>query len=144
MFVSDVGNGGNVPLLEKTLAFAAARNRMLATNIANITTPGYRAKQLDTAAFQAALRDASRRRKANGGRWEMPSSKEFRIDASGRLEVSPSEEPPENLLFQDGTNARIERQMSQLAETSMINQAAAELLKTSFAELEKSIRGRIV
>ncbi len=143
MFVSDVGNSGSVPLLEKTLAFTAARNRMLATNIANITTPGYRAKQLDTAAFQSALRDASRKRAA-GGSWEMREGKQFRVDDAGLLKVTPSEEPPENLLFHDGTNARIEREMASLAENSMINQAAAELLKGSFAGLEKSIRGRVV
>jgi len=144
VFVSEVTQGGRVPLLEKTLAFAEARNRVLAINIANITTPGYRAKQLDAAAFQAALREAAQKRRSDGGRFELPSTKEFREDAQGLLAVTPSEEPPENLLFQDGTNARIERQMAQLAENTMTNQAAAELLKVSFNELEKAIRGRVI
>ncbi len=144
VLMSDITNGGATPLLEKTLAFTAARQKMLATNIANITTPGYRAKQLDADAFQKALRDASQKRRVTGGSLELSGSKEFRTDSSGLLNVTPSEEPAENLLFQDGTNARIERQMALLAENAMVNQAAAELLKGSFHGIEKAIRGRAV
>jgi flagellar basal-body rod protein FlgB len=144
MLVAEITQGGSVPLLEKALAFAAARNRVLATNIANVTTPGYRAQQLDAAAFQEALREAAQRRRDGGARLELPATREFRVDPQGLLVVTPSEEPPENLLFQDGTNARIERQMAQLAENTMTNQAAAELLKVALGTLERAIRGRAI
>jgi flagellar basal-body rod protein FlgB len=141
VLMNDVVSGGVTPLLEKTLAFAGARHKMLATNIANITTPGYRAKQLDVKSFQSALRAASESR---GGELKMSSSKEVRIGSSGHLEVTPSEEPPENLLFQDGTNARIEKQMAMLAENTMVNQASAELLKIEFGQIDRAIRGRAI
>lgn len=144
MLLSEITNGRAAPLLEKTLAFTAARQKMLATNIANITTPGYRTKNLDAAAFQRALRDAAEKRRGWDDPLDLSGSKEFRTDSAGLLEVSPSEEPAENLLFQDGTNARIERQMALLAENAMINQAAAELLKGSFQGLERAIRGRAI
>lgn len=142
MFLVDV-SGGNIPLLEKSLAFMQARHRMLATNIANVTTPGYRAKQLDVGAFQSALKDAVARQKAGEG-FELASGGEFSTASDGRLRVSPSEEPPENLLFHDGTNARIERQMAELAENTMMNQAATELLRMEFGRLERAIRGRAI
>lgn len=134
--------GGAIPLLEKTLAFAEARQRMLATNIANLTTPGYRAKQLDVAAFQNALHEAAQKR-SDGGSFDLESTREFRVDEGGLLNVTPSETPPENLLFQDGTNASIERQMAQLAENAMINQVSAELLKGYYDGLAKAVRGRV-
>ena len=143
MFVSDITNVGAIPMLEKTLAFTEAHNRMIATNIANITTPGYRTKQLDVSAFQSALREASAKRAERGGAFQLPSSGQFRTDDAGRLHVSPSEEPAENLLFQDGTNARIERQMALLAENTMMNQIAAEQLKGYYNGLGKAIRGRV-
>ena len=143
MFVSDITNVGAIPILEKTLAFTEAHNRMIATNIANITTPGYRTKQLDVSAFQSALREASAKRADHGGAFQLPSSGQFRTDDVGRLHVSPSEEPAENLLFQDGTNARIERQMALLAENTMMNQVAAEQLKGYYNGLGKAIRGRV-
>jgi flagellar basal-body rod protein FlgB len=141
--VSNLTNSGPIPLLEKTMAFAEARQRMLATNIANITTPGYRTKQLDESAFQSALQAAAKKREETGGALELESTREFRVDPQGLLEVTPSETPTENLLFQDGTNASIERQMAQLAENAMMNQVSAELLKGYFDGLAKAIRGRV-
>jgi len=135
-------DGGPIPLLERTLAFAEARQRMLATNIANLTTPGYRAKQLDMAAFQNALREAARKRSDGDGSFALGSTREFRVDDLGLLQVTPRETPAENLLFQDGTNASIERQMAQLAENAMLNQVSAELLKGYYDGLGKAIRGR--
>ena len=49
----------------------------------------------------------------------------------------------ENLLFQDGTNARIERQMALLAENTMMNQTVSNLLRAKFDGLETAIRGRV-
>lgn len=142
MLVTDITSGGSIPLLEKTLAFTEARNRVLVTNIANATTPGYRTKQLDPAAFQAALKEAAEQRAA-GGSFEMPDTGQLRTDEAGLLAATPSEEPVENLLFQDGTNARIERQMALLAENTMANQVASQLLQNRFDSLSSAIRGRV-
>lgn len=152
MLFADVVNQGNVPVLEKMLAFTEARHRMLTENVANIDTPGYVARQLDPKAFQKALRKAIDANKAyrpsgdtSGGQvpFTLPASDQFRQDAEGRLVVTPGEQPPENVLFHDGTNARIERQMSMLAENAMAHQAATELLRSQFDGLLKAIRGTV-
>ncbi|MFQ5422341.1 MAG: flagellar basal body rod protein FlgB [Phycisphaerae bacterium] len=142
--LTDITGGGAFPMLEKTLAFTAARNRMLAENIANVTTPGYRTQQLDVSAFQAALRDASDRRSPVEKPFRLERTNEFELDEAGFLKTHPSEEPAENLLFQDGTNARIERQMAMLAENAMMNQFAAETLKGYYDGMAKAIRGRVI
>ncbi|HVP09789.1 MAG TPA: flagellar basal body rod protein FlgB [Phycisphaerae bacterium] len=142
MSLFDVPNSTPVSMLEKTLAFTEARNRMLAENVANILTPGYRTKQLDVSAFQKALQNASDKRAKQGGAFELEPTKEAHVDAGGMLEVTPSEEPPENLLFQDGTNARIERQMAMLAENTMMNQATTSLLQQYYRTVSEAIRGR--
>ena len=142
MFLTDVTGGTSTAMLEKMLAFTEARNKVIATNIANATTPGYRAKQVDPAAFQAALRDAAARRKADGGGFEIAANDQVEVDAAGMLKVKPTEEPTENLLFHDGTNARIERQMATLAENTMMHNAAVDLLRSKFEGLSKAIRGR--
>lgn len=129
-------------MLEKMLAFTEARNQMLAENIANITTPGYRAKQLDVPSFQNALKEASERQAKGCGKFEVESS-QVETDEEGLLKVTPSDEPVENLLFQDGTNARIEKQMAALAENVMMHQASSELLKDRLDLLTRAIRGRL-
>ncbi|MBX3394096.1 MAG: flagellar basal body rod protein FlgB [Phycisphaerae bacterium] len=144
MFMDDVSNAGAIPMLEKVLAFTEARNRMLAENIANVTTPGYRAKQLDVHGFQSALREAFDKRAAAGGRVDVRSGEQISTDSGGRLRVNPTQEPAENLLFHDGTNARIEREMANLAENAMMHQAATELTRVYFDGLKKAISGRVV
>jgi flagellar basal-body rod protein FlgB len=139
----DVPNSSPVSMLEKTMAFTEQRNRVLAENVANILTPGYRAKQLDVPAFQKALQEASEKRARRGGAFQLESTREFHTDEGGMLELTPSEEPPENLLFQDGTNTRIERQMALLAENTMMAQASVNLLQQYYRTISEAIRGRV-
>lgn len=142
MFVTGVTETNTIGALEKTLAFTEARNKVLAENIANVTTPEYRAKQLDPAEFQAALRSAIDKRCESNEPLRLESTEQFHQDEMGFLKVTPTDKPPENLLFHDGTNARIEKQMAMLAENTLMNKVAAELLRNQFEGLGKAIRGR--
>lgn len=108
-----------------------------------MTTPGYRAKHLDVGSFQAALREACEAGARRGGKPAFESTDEVSFDAAGHMTVSPSVEPAQNLLFHDGTNARIERLMAELAENTMAHQASSELLRNYFEGVTKAIRGRI-
>lgn len=144
MFLSSITDRGATPALVKTLAYNEARLRMIAENIANIQTPGYRAKQLDKVAFQRALKEAL----ANHGRdasepFEVTVDGEVRTDQHGHLRVTPSTEPVDNILFHDGTNLSVERQMADLAETGMAHQLATQLLRGRFEGLRKAIRGSV-
>lgn len=142
MWIPNVVNRDALPVLEKVAAYTEARHRMLTENIANIDTPGYRTKHLDTATFQEALGKAlTRRAEDPSGAFKLPATREFHEDASGGLVVTPVEEPAENILFHDGTNARLERQMAMLAENALMHQAATELLRTQFDTLRRAIRG---
>ena len=132
-----------LPVLDTVLRFTEARHRVLTENIANADTPDYRTKQLDPKGFQRALRAAVDRRGADGSApLRLEGTKQFRMDAAGRLAVSPTEEPVENVLFHDGTNQRIERQMAYLSENAMTHQVAAELLRGKYEALLTAIRGR--
>ena len=144
MYFPDVVNSSGIPALEKMLAFTESRQKMLAENIANVDTPGYKVKHLDAAKFQKALSEAIDTQKAGGpsAELELKGTQEFGLDADGRLKVTPSAEPAENVLFHDGTNVRIERQMSMMAENAMMHQTATELLRSKFDTLLKAIRGR--
>jgi flagellar basal-body rod protein FlgB len=144
MFLADVVNRGTVPGLEKLLAFTEARHQVLAENIANADTPGYKTKHLDPKAFQAALGEAFDNRRTSGSaEFEVASGEQFRFDNLGRLTVEPSTDPAENILFHDGTNMQIDRQMSYLAENAMMHQVLSELLRGRFDGLMTAIRGRV-
>jgi len=143
MFLSSLTDGDVTPALVKTLVFNEAKLETIARNVANINTPGYHAKHLDTRSFQSALREAFERR---GGDRQAPlvieSGTQVRTLEDGSLRVTPAEEPVENVLFHDGTNLSIERQMSELAETGMMHDLASTLLKGRYDALRKAISGR--
>ena len=144
MFLADVVNSGTIPALEKMLSFVEQRHQVLVENIANIDTPNYKTRQLDTVKFQKSLRAAIDRRKETGSsNLELKGTRQFRQDAAGRLQVTPEEVPPENILFHDGTNQRVERQMALLAENGMMHQTMTQLLLDRFKVLNKAISGRI-
>ena len=143
MFVDVVHHGG-VPALEKMLAFTEARHRVLTENIANVDTPGYVTRQLDPRMFQRALRKAIDASRESGDPvLHVESTRQFRTTADGSLEVTPVAEPAENVLFHDGTNGQIERQMAMLAENAMMHQTVTELLRSRFESMVSAIRGTV-
>lgn len=144
MYLSDLVNRGNIPVLEKLMAYSEARHHVLAANIANLGTPGYQARQLDPAVFQRALRRAIDRRGDDPRkRLELDNHDQFQAGPGGALSVSPSTEPAENILFHDRTQASVELQMSRLAENVMAYRMASELLQGSYDGLKTAIRGSI-
>ena len=55
MFLREIAERGNVPVLEKTLAYIEARQQLIADGIANIDNPEYKGQYLHPALFQQAL-----------------------------------------------------------------------------------------
>ncbi|MBN1345974.1 MAG: flagellar basal body rod protein FlgB [Phycisphaerae bacterium] len=144
MWMDNLINAGSGPVLEKVAAFSEARHRVLAENIANIDTPGYRTKHLDAKAFQAKLAEAvAARQKEPTAPLRLKSTRQFHVDDQGMLRVTPTLTPSENILFHDGTNASIERQMASLAENTMMHQISVDLMRGRFASLRKAISGRV-
>ena len=142
MFISNLTDRGATPALIHTLTFNEARLKVIAENVANAQTVGYRAKQLDPKTFQAALRSALDERGGDPTRpLTIRDTGQVKTNAAGRLEVTPTDKPVDNLLFHDGTNLSMEREMADLAETGMTHQLVTDLLRGRFDGLRKAIRG---
>src|SRR3989442_1298086 len=62
MFIERLMNETNAPLVERVLQFSAARHKLIAENMANIDTPGYRQKDLSQAKFFSMLRERAAQR----------------------------------------------------------------------------------
>lgn len=144
MYLSNLMEGGATPAMVKVLAFNERRIGVIAENVANATTPNYKAKQLDAVGFQRALRRAFDQRAGDKTvPFNVENGREVRTDDNGMLVVTPSETPTRNILFHDGTNQSLERQMADLAETVMFHEMVGTLLRGYVDGTRKAIRGTV-
>ena len=106
-----------VERLGRFLDLTAYRASLIAGNMANVDTPGFRTRDID---FRAELRRAS-------GDLEF-----FPVTPVGR-EVQGLNERP------DGNNVSLERESLLLAETQLKFRAAVQLLRAEFRRLSTAI-----
>ncbi len=141
---------GAMPALERMAQFTGERNKLIANNIANFSTPYYKAVDMDPRAFQAQLRDAIDRRRSAAeardgrpmGQLELTSGGPAKTDAAGNLTFEPTQSN-ENILYHDENNRDLDRTMQDLVENTLVHRATIDLMKNQFDMLELAIRGRL-
>ncbi len=144
MILENLTNRGATPALVSTLTFTEGRQRMLAENVANWQTPGFKAKQLDYGAFQKSLRSALNRKGGNpNADFDLGSNEQYGSDGPWRTRVTPTTQPSRNILLHDRTNLSIEQTMSDLASNALLHQTATTLLKGYYDGMRKAIRGQV-
>jgi flagellar basal-body rod protein FlgB len=104
--------------LQGYLKITSDRQQMIATNMANVDTPGYHTKDID---FQTAMRQVID--EGQGPTLE-PAS----------LEVANLPERP------DGNNVNIDRESMMLSETQLQYQMGVQLVKSEFHTLYSAMK----
>ena len=132
MFIQRLLNQGNAPLLEQVVKFTAARHRLIAENVVNASTPGYRQKDLSVEKFQGMLRDRVRQRK------DAPPGTVGFSDIQARVE-----HPDKGILFHDGGNRSMEQLVTDQAKNAMMHNLSVELLRKQYASLENALMEKI-
>ena len=147
MSIQGLTDGGAIPALEAMARFSAARQRLIADNVANIDTPGFTPMDADPKAFQAQMRQA-----IDARREDSPAGLHGALEVSGR---GPMQQLPggevvldpealhENLLFHDRNDRNLERIMQDVSENLLAFQAATQLLRNRFRMIEMAISERI-
>src|SRR5687768_436867 len=131
MFIERLLNQGNAPLLEQTLKFTAARHRLIAENVVNASTPGYKQKDLSVEKFQEMLRDRVHVRK------DAPPGSVGFSDIKGKLE-----RPRHGMLYHDGNNRSMEQLVTDQAKNAMMHNLTVELLRKQYMSLESALKER--
>lgn len=143
--IAGLFNSGAMPVLERMAQFTRARHGVLTDNIANLSTPHYRARDLSVEKFQRQLRKAIDARRATatptGGPLKLQDTLAFRFGPD-RLDARP-ETLDENILFHDRNNRDLERTMQDLAENTLAFSATMQLLRNEMDLLQTAIRERI-
>ena len=124
-------NQSDAPVLEKMLQFTAARHKLIAENVVNISTPGYKQKDLSLEKFQEMLSDRIQQRDEGG-----------LGDTSFDDISSEIEDPHRGILFHDGSNRSMERLMSDQAKNALMHNFVIELLKKQYSTMEMALKDR--
>jgi len=143
--IEQMFNTGAMPALERLVQFTAARHKVIAHNVANLSTPGFRPRELDPADFQQALGEAiDRRRERFGGpRGDMNLQDTRQMHFTDEsIELQPGF-ADDNILFHDRNNRSLEHQMKSLAENAMTHNLALEMMRNQFQMMRTAIRERV-
>lgn len=106
----------SIKILQKIMDLCTYRQKILASNIANVDTPNYKAKDID---FQEELKKAS----------EIENNSYRIIEA------------PTTMPNRDGNTVNIEVEMAKLTETLLMYNSATQLLSTRLRMLKDAIKG---
>ena len=131
-----------IPVLGEVMNFAQARHGVLAGNIANVNTPGYRTRDLSESAFQEQLKEAldESRQASTAAASEM---------SPGRWQSQPGDEirkvraSLDNILYHDDTNIDLEKQVAEITKNQLLHNFALTVLTDQFKLLETAISERV-
>jgi flagellar basal-body rod protein FlgB len=128
-----------IPILEQVVGFAQARHQLLASNIANLDTPGYRVRDLSLDSFQQALKEviAARDTKDN-----VPSTSRL-ADPDPAGPMGQVRESIKGILYHDNSDVGLEQQVAEITKNQMMHNLALTIMRHQFQQLQTAIQERI-
>lgn len=126
-----------IPILHKILNVSSKRYEAIASNIANVQTPGYQRKDVQ---FDELLKESIKQDSIQGLRSDpghLPVGEHKRTSVLPAMEVLNSKEssPQQN-------NVKIEKEMTDLASNQQVYATVARMIAGNFKSLSASIKGR--
>ena len=124
-----------IPALEQTLSFAQKRHELLAGNLANLDTPGYRSRDLDVGEFQNALAESIEASQTIGAA--------DRVSAVTRDDIyAGPRNATEQVVFHDGSDVSLESQVTQISKNQHLHGLAITTMRSQFSLMQAAITER--
>jgi flagellar basal-body rod protein FlgB len=134
-------NKTDIPFLGKALDAYALRQKVIASNVANISTPGYRSQ---TVSFEEELADALQDTRIAGSQ---TNERHIPIGTTSPAEKTPQviqrEVAESDTLASGVNNVDIDNEMAELAKDQIRFRFAARMIADAFRGIQKSIRGQV-
>jgi flagellar basal-body rod protein FlgB len=139
-----------LPMLEQVVTFTQARHGVLAGNIANLDTPGYRSRDLSPEAFQERLKRAIDQQHEAASLLGSASPYEnayqpYQMSAKARSPARDFAKVTESLggiLRHDDNNTSMEHQVTEIAKNHAQHNLALSLMTAQFRLLRAAITER--
>ncbi len=138
--LSTLFDNTTIPVLQEVVSFAQARHNVLAGNIANVDTPGYRVRDLSVETFQERLKDAIESRHYE--RHEVLSPGSTQASQPGD-EMRHVRESLKSIEFLDGSDVGIEQQVTEIAKNQFLHNLSVSIMSSQFRLLQTAISERV-
>ena len=147
-------SGSSIPVLEQVASFTESRHSVLAGNLANFDTPGYRSRDLSTEGFESRLRSAivARDSQGFGVGSEAITSLGMPLGPRGGEAMAFAVASPtslqhvndnlNDLLHHDDSNVSLEKQVSEISKNQLRHNLALTIMTAQFRLLESAISER--
>ena len=142
--LSSMFDSSTVPVLEQVVSFTQARHGVLAGNIANLDTPGYKTRDLSPEEFQNRLKEAveARRQKALSPTYEINARLAGRDTGTGFDGMDKVRESIKSILYHDNSDVSIERQVAEISKNQAQHNLALGIMTAQFRLLRAAITER--
>jgi flagellar basal-body rod protein FlgB len=138
-----------LPVLEQVVQFTQARHGVLAGNIANLDTPGYRTRDLSPQQFQERLQEAlaARRQPQVGGtaalnRQLLGAGTASPAAARSWRDLDQVSDSVKSVLYHDDSDVSLERQIAEISKNQSRHNLALGLMTHQFQLLQAAIAER--
>ena len=135
--LANIFQSTTIPVLQEVAHFAQAQHEVLAGNIANIDTPGYKTADLSPEVFQERLREAIEARRAE------PDKSPGMQSASDVDPLRRVRDSVKSILRHDESDVGFEKQVIEMSDNQFMHNMAITLMTSQFRLLEAAVSERI-
>ena len=138
-------DSSTIPVLEQVVNFTQARHGVLAGNIANLDTPGYRTRDLSPDEFQSRLKKAidARRESAISPTYAINAELAGQTLATGHDGMDQVRESLKSILYHDDSDVSIEKQVAEISKNQAQHNLALSLMTAQFRLMRAAITDRV-
>jgi len=138
-------DSSSLPVLEQVVNFTQARHGVLAGNIANLDTPGYRTRDLSPVEFQNRLKEAieARRQAAISPTYAINAQLAGRTPATGHDGMDQVRESLKSILYHDNSDVSIESQITEISKNQALHNLALSIMTAQFRLLRAAVSERV-
>ncbi len=142
--LSSLFDSSTISTLEQVVNFTQARHGVLAGNIANLDTPGYRTRNLSPKEFQSRLKEAieAKREAAVSPTYAINAQLAGKTVATGHDGMDQVRESIKSILYHDNSDVSIEQQVAEISKNQAQHNLALSLMTSQFRLLRAAITER--
>ncbi len=148
--LSSIFQSSSLPVLEQVVNFTEARHGVLAGNVANLDTPGYKTRDLSPELFQERLKEAiETRRHPEMHNYEgdpfafSPADDARKREARELAAFRRVEDSMKSILRHDEADVSMEKQINEIVKNQQQHNLAIGIMSAQFRLLRAAITERV-